>query len=296
MDFLRRNFGSFLALMLVLVAGLACDGGSSSHGYIRDATGRPLAGAKVRIVDEKGNILVPNTESDEAGRYSAFKIHAPRKFDRTLIIEKSGYITMKAPIQDHDPLGRIWVLVPETASGREAIVQKIVKPNGFTLYLPSDSWESHFFETIKPVAAAANLLDLREEPIPNFGVEVRVWVGFNGKPLQGFVLRETNHVVTAWRLQAGSRSGVTKTELISTHADLYAFWKQVTAKGLLSLSGSTQLQSGPTAPESESYVFETNLGNAYRTYFYPNAAKEDSPEARQAVGLVNILRTELKPI
>jgi hypothetical protein len=156
-----------------------------------------------------------------------------------------------------------------------------------------DRSEPLFADTINERAKAANLSPLKSEDLNVDDLELRVWVGFGKKPLEGFVIRRADGQWGGTFLE--SMNATTKPpfrrKLSSPEYGWEQLWSQLVASGLFTLPDSSQLKDEVGVLDGTSYVVEVKKDGVYRTYTYLNPDYQRWPEAKQMLRIASILYT-----
>jgi len=156
-----------------------------------------------------------------------------------------------------------------------------------------DRSEPLFADAINERAKAANLTPLKSQELNGDDLELRVWVGFGKKPLEGFVIRRADGLWGGTFLE--SMNATTKPpfrrKLSSPESGWELLWSQLVASGLFTLPDSSQLKDEVGVLDGTSYVVEVKKADVYRTYAYMNPDAQQWPEAKQMLRIASILYT-----
>jgi hypothetical protein len=301
----KPQIDRLLVLLLFGALSLACDRFVHISGQIRDATGRPIGGASVKLFVTSANLTPQPSSSpqhratsDDTGHYNVGDADAPMRLSFLLVVEKEGYRPFqKALAEPPNPIENI-SLQPLTPTGKESLIESHDVGNGLKLFVPKTSAETKYFPAISQFAKAAKLNDLRANPLPADESEVRIWTGFGKSPLKGYVIRRGKADFARFVQASSGPDNVTVSDLAPTDGDWFETWRKLTAEGLLSLPDFSQLPAGVDESglkNSETIVFESSADGIYRVYYYPAVNAQTWPEAKRAIQIVKSLKTYYKP-
>jgi hypothetical protein len=165
----------------------------------------------------------------------------------------------------------------------------------FQRSIPKATWEPIFFEPINELSRRAGWEPLRNAPVGEGALEVRVWIGFGVVPLEGYRLRREGdrwtgtHVVDTFE-----RRSPPAVRDVTPKSGWDSLWKRLTGCRLLTLPDSTTLRrDDEIILDGESYVVEINHAGHYRTYEYGNPDLRKFPEAKDMASIGWLLRHEL---
>jgi len=168
----------------------------------------------------------------------------------------------------------------------------------FRLLIPKETWEPIYFNAVDERAGIAKLPSLRELRLPNDDLETRVWIGFGLTALRGFDLKRSAGQWTGIYLQ-GIRPKLSRSEyertLESPKSGWQKFWQKLVDKGILTLPDARAIGCEGGALDGVSYVVETSMDNAYRTYMYDNPQFATCKEAKRIIEIVETLDDEFGP-
>lgn len=176
------------------------------------------------------------------------------------------------------------------------------REEGPHVIIPDEKWVNIFFEapgfgskSINNLTAEANLPNLRTILLPEDDLEVRVWVGFGVRGVDGLILRRS-----ADRWIGIHLHGMAERPPYPFHQEILAppksgwetAWLKLKDAGILTLPDSSSIQCDPRGVDGTSYVVEGNMNKTYRTYRYhdPNYGKCD--EAKQMMKIGEIIDEE----
>ncbi len=156
----------------------------------------------------------------------------------------------------------------------------------------NDRWEVFSFREINKRARLAKLKDLRAVVLRNNDdLELRVWIGFGPAALKGFVINRRGSTWSATYLRSINRF-VARNDyqkiLAAPKSGWEGLWKRLDNNGVVTLPGAPE--SG--VQDGESFVVEIKTGSSYRTYMYNNPVAKKSPEGRNIIEIVQIIRDE----
>jgi hypothetical protein len=161
------------------------------------------------------------------------------------------------------------------------------------IILPIAKWEPIFFKTINEATNLAKFTELRKTNLSEGDVEIRVWYGFSGLPLEAVFLKRTNNEWSAQYLKTNNAHEFDKVELrqLNTPKSGWdSFWKKIVDQEILTLQQSVENECDISTIGAINYVVEINQNRTYRTYKYFNGSK--CREATQAEEIVNIIGEE----
>jgi hypothetical protein len=301
----KSRIDSVVILVALGALSLACDRFTHISGHIRDATGRPIGGGSVKLFVTSANLTPQPTSSpqhraasDDTGHYNVGDADAPMRLSYLLVVEKDGYRSFQKALAEPPNPNEDVVLEPLNPTGRESLIAGQDLGNGLKLFVPKGAPETKYFPAISDLAKATKLEDLRATALPADETEVRVWIGFGKAPLRGYVIRNAK-TDSARLIQAGSGvSELMVSDLAPVNGDWYLTWLTLTREGLLTLPDWSQLPPGADqllVKDGETIVFESSSDGVYRVYYYPAVNSQAWPEAKQAIRIVELLKTLYQP-
>lgn len=170
------------------------------------------------------------------------------------------------------------------------------QPNKFRVVVPNETWEPIYFKEINERTSIARLSNLRAAALPKDDLETRFWMGFGLSALRGFILKRSAGQWTGIFVQGGIHSRHPgkdyQRSLRAPKSGWDECWRRLVAGGILILPDAHSIDCEGGALDGISYVVETNLDNTYRTYMYENPQVAKCKEAKQIIGIVDILADE----
>src|SRR5688572_14464185 len=139
---------------------------------------------------------------------------------------------------------------------------------------------------------------LRDRPIKDADIELRLWGGFGVTTLDGFLLSRTNdqwkalHLYSEWD---GKKMIDRTTEIKEPSSGWQTVWNSLLAHRLLTLPDGDSIDCNPGMNDGFSYVVEVKKGANYRTYMYENPSvkgKNLCKEADEILAISKIITTE----
>ena len=162
---------------------------------------------------------------------------------------------------------------------------------------PGKGWEGIFFKDINATTNLAKLDELRETGLKSVDVEVRVWRGFGLSHLEVVALKRIDGQWSALHIESGGdnepRWSVVR-ELSSPKSGWENLWKQITAKGILTIHTPSEPDCEIGFIDGIGYVVEINMDKTYRTYLYPVGGK--CVEAKRMGKLVKLFVRSLNQV
>ena len=172
------------------------------------------------------------------------------------------------------------------------------------LEIPNEPWVQIYFEhegaaskSINQLTSEAKMQSLRTIELRGDDLEVRIWVGFGLQGVDGLVLRRSSSQWTAIHLHGMADRPpfpASQQHLEPPASGWETLWQKVTAAGILTLPDAASLQCDPAGKDGTSYVVEINTSGTYRTYRYHEPHHANCNEARQMLGIGDILTDELE--
>jgi hypothetical protein len=166
---------------------------------------------------------------------------------------------------------------------------------GVRLIIPNAGWEPIYFRHINSVVNLSGQADLRRAILPKGDVEVRIWRGFGLSPLEGMTLRRVSGHWSAVHVRADNYYDPEKAErkeLSPPKSGWEACWQRLLDAGILTLPDASEASCGAGGFDGISYVVETNVNRAYRTFKYSNPTFAECDEAKQMVKIAEIVEEE----
>lgn len=160
--------------------------------------------------------------------------------------------------------------------------------------LPHAKWETIFFKEINQVTNLGELTELRETILRKGDIEVRIWRGFSLDPLEGVILKRISGQWSAFYIvadQSFAPESVQLRELAPPKSGWNIFWKQITDKGILTITDNSVLNCDDGGLDMISYVVEINQDRVYRTFKHSG---ENCSEARDMEEIGDIIGLEFK--
>jgi hypothetical protein len=163
------------------------------------------------------------------------------------------------------------------------------------LNIPNSIWEPIFFKSIEERAELSNLRTLRESPLRDDDLEIRVWHGFGVTALQGFILKRAAGQWSAIHLN-GIRAGLPPHEyqklLQPPKSGWDLCWQRLQATSILTLPDASAIGCSGGLNDGMSYVVEYNRDGVYRTYMYENPDYARCDEAKRMIEIGSIISEE----
>ena len=173
---------------------------------------------------------------------------------------------------------------------------------GPRVVVPDDKWVSIFFEkagfgskSINELTAEADLPSLQTVLLPDNDLEVRVWVGFGLRGVDGLVIRRSGDQWSAIHLHGMAEHPpypFYREALTVPKSGWETAWRKLTNAGILTLPDASAIQCEPGGPDGTSYVVETNVNKIYRTYKYHNPEYAKCDEAEQMIRIREVIADE----
>ena len=155
--------------------------------------------------------------------------------------------------------------------------------------IPQAGWEPIFFQEINQTTAKVKKEDLRTKPLPAEAEEIRIWIGFGRRHLEGFILKKNKDGIKGFHL---APRGKTLEPLKSKKSDLERLWDDLAVQGFFTLPDASKLEGELQVLDGTSYVVEIQNGQGYRTYHYSNPAYQPWSEAKKFLESIKLIRKE----
>jgi hypothetical protein len=153
-----------------------------------------------------------------------------------------------------------------------------------------------FWETIDSRTKQAGIQRLREIRLQDDDLEVRLWIGFGVKVLNGFVLKRTNDKWSAYHLSVNyddpKHWRPTSVPLREPIIGWNKSWLSLVENNILTLPDATSINCEKPMLDGISYVVEIRKGENYRTYSYGNPELNKCAEARSMVAIADIIQRD----
>lgn len=156
--------------------------------------------------------------------------------------------------------------------------------------IPKAEWEPIFFQQINQVTAKIKKEDLRTKQLPQGVEEIRVWIGFGLRRLEGFILEKNKEGFLGFHLASGGK--FLKPLEKSKKVNLEGLWEELAFQGFFTLPDASQLEGEVRVLDGTSYVIEIQNDQGYRTYHYGNPAYQPWPEAKKIREMVALIYKE----
>lgn len=154
-----------------------------------------------------------------------------------------------------------------------------------------------FHETIDTVTSNAGMKRLRDSPLADDDIEVRIWGGFGLTRLQGFILLRKGSSWGAYKM--GYEENRTMRPLLVAVSEpdsgWQSAWESMLRHQLLTLPSARSIKCEANFFDGYSYVVELKKGANYRTYMYDNPDEEFKnrcSEADEILAIAKIVRDQ----
>jgi hypothetical protein len=173
----------------------------------------------------------------------------------------------------------------------------------FRVSIPNERWVHIAFEmpglasrSINEITGEAGLENLRAAPLPGGDLEVRAWSGFgiDGKTY-GVILRRSAgrwSVVHLYEPGGGQRVQVYEDSQAVPKSGWDKAWGELVGAGILTLPDASAIQCRAGVVDGVGYIVEVNANRSYRTYMYDNPEYAKCGEAKQMIGIADIIEDE----
>jgi len=155
-----------------------------------------------------------------------------------------------------------------------------------------------FYEVIDKWTAENKEKRLRDTPLNEKDIEVRVWAGFGLIPSSAFLLKRTNGTWSAHKMRTVRPIDDEDSAVLLEPAQGWeAAWQSLLAHQLLTLPDGTKIKCNANYEDGYSYVVELRQGRNYRTYSYDNPwgkFKNRCKEADEILAIASIIMNDYR--
>ncbi len=159
--------------------------------------------------------------------------------------------------------------------------------------LPKRTWPSTYFAEIVRREKISRLQRLRSKVLAENDIEIRVWSGFGGTLLEGFILKREGG--RWWAVDLGGAIGTrtTKRTLAAPASGWEGVWERLVEAGILTLPSAEETTcSEGSHPERTSVVIEYMVGNNYRAYMYDQPYQPTCDEGEKLLQILEMIYME----
>ena len=166
-----------------------------------------------------------------------------------------------------------------------------------------EEWEYlEFIPTVNERLKGTGMKPLRFEKLPPGSRQVRVWAGFDLRPLSGIILTQRNGEWAALYIppleEASNRSELTYQDLIKSlpppQSGWASFWERLEALGIYTLPDATEVGALNSYFDARVVVVEVKTPDSYRNYLYNGLATAKAPEAKKMSEIAETLSKEFR--
>ena len=157
--------------------------------------------------------------------------------------------------------------------------------------LISENNKSVFFESVDERCKEAGIKTLRNTAVSENDFEIRVWVGFGLKKLEGFILNQVSGKWSATHIDTdfSSKKSINRdTKLAEPKSGWQNTLQKLIDNDILTLPSAESINCSPMYEDGMSYVVEIKKGNKYRTYMYDNPWADFENRCAEADKMLNV--------
>lgn len=156
------------------------------------------------------------------------------------------------------------------------------------IIIPNIQKDSILFEGLNEATNLSKLKELRQSVLRKGDIEIRIWRGFSLSQLEGVILKRADGQWSGLHLRTSrydEAKDVKIEKLSAPKSGWESFWKQLTAKEILTISQTSENECDIPEIDGMGYVVEINQDRTYRYYFYP---EENGKRCREAAQVKDI--------